>query len=263
MISKIVRSSLLPGPSEFTDLTLMRRNGFAAVLFGDKVRGWLKLCENPQALVCFFHGNGENAADWSSALKVILHDYDAALLLVEYRGYTDGSEPVARSENQLMDDAISVVEQAKAAIQPAGLPVILWGRSVGGAVAAAVAAKIPVDGLLLESTFSSLKAIAVDAVIPGKLNPARVLAKLTLSIVPTGFKLDTAQHLQKIECPVLIAHSTDDETISFEHAQRNFAAANEPKRFVQFSGTHDEVKLDQVEFKEAIHWLANEIGQRT
>ena len=54
------------------------------------------------------------------------------------------------------------------------------------------------------------------------------------------FKYDTAEYLGRVDCPVLIVHSRDDEIMPFAHGQRLFEAAREPKRFLEITGTHNE-----------------------
>jgi len=53
-------------------------------------------------------------------------------------------------------------------------------------------------------------------------------------------KYDTVDKLPRVRVPVLVMHSRDDSLIKFHHAEKNFAAANEPKLFCETIGGHNE-----------------------
>ncbi len=61
--------------------------------------------------------------------------------------------------------------------------------------------------------------------------PVRLLSRINY---------DTINRLPKLHCPVLVIHSPDDEIIPYSHGQALFAAANEPKSFMEISGGHNE-----------------------
>ena len=94
-------------------------------------------------------------------------------------------------------------------------------------MAAELAAEIQPGGLILESTFSSAKDVA-NAVFP-------VLSRL----IVLRYDFDTAAHVRRVACPVLMLHSSDDEIIPFRLGEKVFQAANEPKFFVKMRGGHN------------------------
>jgi len=53
------------------------------------------------------------------------------------------------------------------------------------------------------------------------------------------FEYNTAEYLSRVDCPVLIVHSRDDEIMPFSHGWRLFQMAKEPKRFLEITGTHN------------------------
>ena len=91
--------------------------------------------------------------------------------------------------------------------------IILHGQSLGGAVAADLAARRPVDGLILESTFVS--AVRVVTVVPMPFDPFNTLGKL-----------------KSISCPILVIHGRADRIIKFWHGEKLYDNANEPKQFL-------------------------------
>lgn len=153
-------------------------------------------------IVIFFHGNGE---DISSAFEFgyfICNELQTSVLIMEYRGYSVyGGSPSAAA---IVEDACHVMEFMKAE----GFDykdIILFGRSIGGAIALEVASKFQVCSLVLLSPFLSLKKIAED--LYGKC--ASSLLKETL---------DNSSIAPKVECPVLIIHGMKDSLVPFEHS---------------------------------------------
>ena len=53
------------------------------------------------------------------------------------------------------------------------------------------------------------------------------------------YDFDTAAHIRRVACPVLVLHSPDDEIIPFRLGEKVFQAANEPKSFVKMRGDHN------------------------
>ena len=105
--------------------------------------------------------------------------------------------------------------------------IVLFGESLGGAVAAWLAAQEKPGLLVLASTFTSVPDLAAGLY---PLLPVRWISR---------FQYDTLTSLQSVTCPVLIAHSPDDEIIPFDHGQRLFQAVSEPKQFLQLEGGHN------------------------
>jgi len=95
-------------------------------------------------------------------------------------------------------------------------------------VAAKLAAQERPGALILESSFSSAKDIA------------RETFPLLSRLVVLRFDLDAAGYLRSARSPVLVLHSPDDEIIPYHLGRKLFAAAPDPKHFVQLRGGHNE-----------------------
>jgi hypothetical protein len=110
--------------------------------------------------------------------------------------------------------------------------IVLFGESLGGAVAAWLAAQMDEvarpGALVLASSFTSVPELAAD-IYPWL--PTRGLVRL---------RYDTRAALANVGCPVLVAHSPDDDIIPFRHGQLLYEAAGEPKVFLQMAGGHNE-----------------------
>jgi fermentation-respiration switch protein FrsA (DUF1100 family) len=106
--------------------------------------------------------------------------------------------------------------------------IVLFGRSLGGAVAVDLATEVNPAGVVLESTFIS----------------AGQLAQQIYPFVPAKYlvchKFDNAAKVGRISCPLLIIHSRDDEIVPYGHAQELFELAREPKTFLEVRGAHND-----------------------
>ena len=103
----------------------------------------------------------------------------------------------------------------------------MFGESLGGAVAARLAAQEKPGLLVLASAFTSVPDLAAE-IYP--FLPVRWLAR---------FHYNTLESLQSVTCPVFIAHSVEDEIVPFAHGERLFQAASEPKQFLTLEGGHN------------------------
>ena len=205
----------------FTALTLTTTDGetldgwFVPSGAGRKARG----------LIVFFHGNAGNISHRLDYLRMF-HDLGLATLLIDYRGY--GLSSGTPTEEGTYLDAAAVWRHAT---QELGFPagrIVLFGESLGGGVAARLAAEERPGALVLASTFTSVPDMGSDLY---PLLPIRLLARI-------GY--DSLARLPQIACPVLVIHSRNDDIIPFAHGRRLFEAARPPKRFLEIEGGHNE-----------------------
>ena len=173
--------------------------------------------------VLFLHGNAGNLSHRLYTLGV-LHRLGHPVLVIDYRGY--GRSAGRPSEDGLHADALAAWQHLTVERGIAPADIVLYGRSLGGAVAARLAAAVGPGALVLESTFSSL----------------RELAAIHYPYAPAGwllaYEFDTAAHLRDLRCPLLIAHGRDDEIVPWPLASRLVASAP-PHTFVALSGSHN------------------------
>lgn len=177
-------------------------------------------------MVC--HGNGGNISH-RLALAEALLDTGIAVLLFDYRGY--GRSQGRPSEEGTYRDAQAAHDWLVARGYEASRILVL-GESLGGAVAAHLAAHRPVGGLILLGAFTSIPDIGSE-LYPWL--PVRWLARI---------RYDTRAYLQQVHVPVLILHSPEDELVRFHHAEANYAAAHPPKWLRPLRGTHNDSLSD-------------------
>jgi fermentation-respiration switch protein FrsA (DUF1100 family) len=198
---------------------------FADVWFtaADKTRihGWYCPHKDARAVVLYAHGNGGNLSDRGHLLAYLQDHLRVSVLIFDYRGYgrSEGTPSVA-----------GILQDARAAraflARHAGVKeseIVLMGRSLGGAVVAQLAGEKPPRGLVLESTFSSLREVA-----------SHHYPRLAW-LVPAN-KLDSVAQLGRYHGPLLQSHGQADRTIPYALARKLFRAANEPKQFVTIPG---------------------------
>ncbi|MDZ7787100.1 MAG: alpha/beta hydrolase [Halofilum sp. (in: g-proteobacteria)] len=197
---------------------------------GIRIAGWFVDGPTDDApVVLFFHGN---AGDMSHRLGTLsaLHDLGAATLMIDYRGYgRSGGRP---DEDGLYQDARAAWQWLTDEAGYAPDRIVLFGRSLGGPVAAWLAARHEPAGLVLESAFTSMPDLAAHHY---PWLPARWLAR---------YDFDTEAAIAGSACPLLIAHSPDDEIVPFRHADALAAVRPDTTRRVRLSGSHNDPSLE-------------------
>lgn len=245
MLKAYVAAELMARPAIGYEAAELERYGFKPVAAPNRPTHWILQRKKHKGCIIFFHGNGETAA----CCATIDQDYPQLaawdVVLAEFPGYADPSEPLAYSQRVLLDDAIDLHGRILAlTLGGRSTPMVAWGRSLGGAVAAQLAASVELDGLVLESTFSCL----TDA---AKCSLPRV-PKAVIQLATQSFPLNTCQALAHVAAPVLIAHSNEDEFFPTGHAERLYDAALSPKRLHQLYGLHNAEKCAQAGFRRAL-----------
>jgi uncharacterized protein len=199
---------------------------------GETIAGWYVPAGTnrgaaPVLLDC--HGNAGDIGDRVGSVRTF-HDLGLNVLIFDYRGY--GESTGKATEDGTCQDAMAAWDFLIRQKGFATNQVIVFGRSLGGSVASWLAERVQPGALVIESAFTSAPDMA-RKMFP--YLPIRLLCR---------FKYDTLSHVKKARCPILIAHSLDDDLIPFENGKRLFAAANEPKVFVEMRGGHNSGGLD-------------------
>ena len=215
-----------------------------------KLHGWLIPAENAKLSLIFCHGNGGNI---SHRLDKILffNKLGVNQFIFDYRGY--GLSQGSPSEEGLYRDIEAAYKFIKSQEfinqnKQKNQKIIVYGASLGGAVAVNLASKQLVDGLILESTFAS----AVD------------MAQIFYPFIPSfliNSKFDTIKKISGINIPKLIMHSETDEIIPVSQSIKLFEAASAPKQFLKIKGGHnDAFFVSGTEIEPAIQTFINTLG---
>ncbi len=186
-----------------------------------RLHGWLVQSDTAVATVLWCHGNAGNISDRLDNLAR-LAETPLNVFIFDYRGYGRSTGVPAESGVYLDAEAAYDYLISERRVKPSRL--IIFGRSLGGAVAADLATKRASAGLVLESTFTS----AAD------------MAKGLIPFVPLDWiiktKFETERKVPLIQVPVLAIHGDADEIVPFDLGKKVFDTANQPKSFYTIKG---------------------------
>ncbi len=191
---------------------------------GVALAAWWVPAEGTRGAVVFAHGNGGNMSHRLEKVR-LLHDLGVSVLAFDYRGYgRSEGKPSEEGTHRDMDAAVEFVTRER------GVPVarqVYLGESLGGAVAVEAASRWKPAGLILESTFTSVAAMA-----------RRYYPWLPVRLLVT-IRYDSLSRIGGVACPVLVLHSPDDDLVPYAMGRELFGAASGPKSFVDLSGGHN------------------------
>lgn len=217
-------AKLLGAPADvgmaFEDVNLAASDGV-------RLHGWWVPATGPsRGAAIFFHGNGGNISYCFETIAILREGLKLDVLIFDYRGYgRSGGKP---GEPGVYRDARAAWDFLADEKKVPPEKIVLWGRSLGTAVASQLAGEVRPAALVLESAHRSVPAMGAE-VYPWL--PVRLLCRL---------RLDNVAHLARVRCPVLVIHSPDDEMVGIGHGRTVFAAAPEPKEFLEITGSHNE-----------------------
>ncbi|AVI61370.1 alpha/beta hydrolase [Halomonas sp. GFAJ-1] len=194
---------------------------------------WWVPAPNPRASLLFFHGNAGNISHRLESIAQFQR-LGLSVLIIDYRGYgrSEGSPSEAgtaldaRAAWQWLRDEGNETDE-----------IVVFGRSLGAAVAAELAASLEEHhaapaAVILESPFRSVPELA-QQLYP--FLPARWLARIDYPV---------ESYVTQISALLLVIHSRDDEIIPFAQGEAVYQAAQEPKQLLEIQGGHNTGFLD-------------------
>lgn len=195
---------------------------------GEALAGWFIPAPAARGTLLYLHGNGGNIGHRLDQIEVF-HRLGLNVFIIDYRGY--GASSGKPGEEGTYQDALAAWNYLTQQKRLAPERIVLFGESLGGSIAAWLAARHKPAGLVIYASFTSVPEIA-QALYP--MFPASRLVR---------YRYDTRAALGNVNCPVLILHSPKDEIIPFSHGQALLEAAHEPKRLVGLRGGHNDALL--------------------
>ncbi len=193
--------------------------------------------------VLFFHGNGGNIS-YNLDFIEMFYNLGISTLIIDYRGYGKSEGKPDELGTYLDSDAAWDYLINEKNIKPS--EIVIYGRSLGGPIAARLAKNKKPAALILDSTFVSIKDIAE------KLYPYLPVRKFL------KYEYNTAFYLQSVDCPVLIIHSIEDDYIPFTHAEKLYEIAPKESKLVKVKGDHNSnFFISYNTYKESISDLFN------
>jgi fermentation-respiration switch protein FrsA (DUF1100 family) len=186
---------------------------------GERVIAWHVPPRGDKPVVVYFHGNGASLAVRGARFNTLTRD-GTGLLALSYRGF--GGSTGHPSEAGLLRDAAAAYQFTAARYKPDRI--VLWGESLGTAVAVAIAAEQPVSRVILESPFTSTADVAASTYF---FVPVRLLMK-------DQFHSD--ERIGRVTAPVLVIHGDRDKVVPIRFGERLYGLIRSPKRFVRLPG---------------------------
>jgi hypothetical protein len=198
---------------------------------GVRTHAWYVPAASPTArTVLFFHGNAGNISHRLGTLE-LYHRLGLNVMMPDYRGY--GRSEGTPGERGTELDALAAWQYLRDQRGTAASAILIHGRSLGGAIALALAERIaglnaPVGAVFVESAFTSVPDVAAD-VYPWL--PVRWLSRI---------HYPNRERIARLSAPLLIAHAPADEVIPFRHGERLYAAAPAGAQFLRMRGGHND-----------------------
>ena len=193
---------------------------------GDGVRidAWWIPAERPRGALLLLNGNAGNRGDRLDKVSLLLR-YGLSVLSPDYRGYgTSSGKPTEDGTYLDAGAALGYIEKVRG-YGPE--KIILYGESLGGAIAIKTAAGGGCVGLVVESSFTSVGD----------------MAKKYYPWLPFGLigkiRYDSAERVRSVRCPKLFLHSPTDEIVPYYMGRALYEAAPPPKSFCDLQGGHN------------------------
>jgi fermentation-respiration switch protein FrsA (DUF1100 family) len=196
---------------------------------GAQLHGWLVPGAGESSLL-WFHGNAGNVGDRVPLLKELHQQLAVSILILEYRGY--GASEGRPSEGGLYLDAEAALGALTARMGVEAGSIVLFGQSLGAAVAVELARRRPPLGLILESAFTSVAE----------------MARHHYPWLPVGgllrTRFDSLSKISAVQAPLLVIHGDRDEIAPLDMGKALFAAAPGRKRLLVLRGAgHNDLPI--------------------
>ena len=225
--SRMVYLSNLPGralTASPNDIGLDYEDVSLATPDNESLHGWYIPATNPIGIVLFFHGNAGNISHRLDSIQVF-QELNLDVLIIDYRGYGQSSGKTSEPGTYIDAQAAWDYLVKNRGISPD--EIIIFGRSLGGAVASWLAARTTPGAVILESCFTS-----------GPDMGARLYPFFPVRLI-TRLKYPVKEYVKRVSSPLLVVHSQQDEIIPFDMGQSIFAVAPEPKEMLVLTGDHN------------------------
>jgi len=203
---------------DFEEVRFQARDGTA-------LHGWYVPAADARATLLFCHGNAGNISHRLDSI-LIFNRLGLNVFIFDYRGYgLSGGRP---GEKGIELDAHAAWRWLVEGRHSDPSRLIVFGRSLGGAVAAGLAGTRRCGAVILESVFTSYPDM-------GRVHypwlPVRLIAR---------YRYAAIEKVSRFTVPALIVHSPEDEIVPFGHGRALFGACPEPKYFLEIRGGHND-----------------------
>jgi fermentation-respiration switch protein FrsA (DUF1100 family) len=193
--------------------------------FGRQIHGWWVPARDARYTLLFCHGNAGNITHRLDSIK-LFHDLQLSVFIFDYQGY--GKSKGRPGETATYRNAHAAWEYLTAERCVPPDQIVLFGRSLGGAVAIQLAGIVDPFALIVESCFTSVVDMGTK-VYPWL--PIRLVRRI---------HYNSLSRIGDVVAPKLFIHSIDDETVPFGMGKRLYSRAPRPKQFLKIRGGHND-----------------------
>ena len=220
---------VFPGASEF----------FINTPQGNRLQTWYKPAKVGRETLVYLHGNARNLSTRGRLINILSED-DRGLLIFSWGGF--GQSSGTPSEDSFYNDARAVFDWLAKEQNLNSTDLILYGESLGTGVAVQLATEREFKGIILAAPYTSIAQMAADDY---PWLPVNMLLK---------HRFDSIDKVADISEPLVIMHSTDDDTIPYKQGVKLFDAATEPKLFMDFEDRgHTRFRSEDIAL--AVQWV--------
>lgn len=234
-----------------SDVGLAYEDIFLNTRDGEKINAWFVPKEGTRATMLWFHGNAGNIGHRVAQIKLYHDRWQVNQMLVEYRGYGKSSGTV--SEEGTYEDGRAAIAHLFEQKGVSSGELIIFGRSLGAAVAVQMATESESAGLILESPFTSVRDMAQRHYpVIGNLLPLKI-------------RYDSIHKIKDVHVPLLILHGDRDRIVPVQMGRQLFEAANEPKHFFPIDGAgHNDIlfQADETYHEAVVMFIGDAVKER-
>ncbi len=196
---------------------------------GRSLHGWFIPAADARYTLLYCHGNAGNITHRLESIQQ-LNRLGLSILIFDYGGY--GRSSGRPTEQSVCADAAGAWNYLTDHQNLSSKDIILFGRSLGAAVAINLATEVEPIGIIVESAFTSLPELG-----------ARIYPWLPIKFL-ARYRFNNMDKIRDIRVPKLFVHSLEDEVVPYGMGKRLYNRAGRPKTFVRIRGSHNEGFLE-------------------
>lgn len=209
---------------------------------GIRLNAWYSPPKGKDITILFCHGNGGNVSFYKE-IFITLQEKGYGVMAIDYRGY--GKSEGKPNEKGLYADARAAVKYLKEEKNTSTEDVVLWGFSLGGAVAAQIASEnYGFKGVILQSAFTNIRNIASNVIHRAyfgvKSDYRSMFSHKLILFLPVFEEFDTINKIHKIKSPLLIAHAEADNLIPVQMSRELGKINPKTQVFTSKKGGHND-----------------------
>lgn len=216
------------------DISLQTRDGA-------ELKGWFIPSEESRGIIICLHGYPANKSDILTVVSFLYPDF--SLLLFDFRAHGESGGKITYFGLKEFLDVEAAIRFIKSRDADKDKKIGIWGYSLGGSVGILASARYgEIDALVTDSAFANFPEMVTHYY--KNLGPLKyvfsVLSRLLgRYVLKADFTENSPEYfIDRIKSPILIIHSKEDDFVPYEHAERLFMRAPEPKELLAVEGVH-------------------------